>query len=140
MCGDTTALFVESVDVERHAMSEQGVQCVVLTNQLFQHRIIDVATDVADGELSAWVDDIGDVDLLSFDGFVELDICVHISFVVHHLPQILNGTFSLALVVDDGILSNLAEQTCCPVRGIDTSETVDLEGYLRSKPFAVGGL
>lgn len=140
MCGDAVTFFVETVDVEWHAVLQKRFLGVGLTNQLFQCRVFYVAFDVTDSELCTRVDDVDDVDFLAFDGFVELDVGVHVSLVIHHLSQILNSAFCFILVVDDGVLSDFAEQTCGPVGGVDTSEAVDLKRNFRSEPLAVGCL
>ena len=140
MGGNAAPFFVQPVDVERHTMSQQGVQGVVITEQLTQHRVFHLTFDIAYGELGTWVDAIGDGGLLAFHLLVKLDIGMHVSFVVEYLTQILNGTLCLYRVIDDWILTDLTEQTRGPVRSINTTEAVNLERYLCTKPLAVGCL
>ena len=124
--------FVQTVDVEGHAVLQQRVQGVFLADELFQHRVFYVAFDVTYGELGTWINTIGDGGFLAFYCLIELDVCMHVSFVVQHLSQVLDGAFGLTLVINHGVLSDFAEQTCSPVGGVNSSETVDLEGNLRS--------
>ena len=111
-----------------------------MTEQLPQHGVSHLPVDVTDGELCAWVNEIGDGHFLPLHMFAEKDVVVHIPLVVEYLTEVLNGSLSLFLTEDDGVLSDFAKQTGSPVGCIDTTEAVDFERNLCTKPLAVGCL
>ena len=88
----------------------------------------------------SWMNDVGEFQFLPFHVLFQLDVVVRVARIRQHLVHVADGVESLLHTVDFGLLTDFAECLRNPTIAVRVGKTIDIHGYLETKPIGIGRL